>query len=170
MLRRLESLLLGLGVVAVIALGLLIAVNVVARAVFDTALPDNVTLVRELMVAAILLPLAAATAARAHVSVEFVSDRMGPRARSWLIVLGSVAGMLALSPLIYAGWLELVRDWTSGAFFYGDLNLPRWPGRLLFVLGIGACWLRLAELAVRDIRTIVRGEAVDPKHKMTEAE
>lgn len=170
MLRRLESFLLSLGVVAVIALGLLITANVVARAIFDTALPDNVTMVRELMVAAILLPLAAATAARAHVAVEFVSDRMGPRARSWLIVLGSVAGILALSPLIYAGWLELVRDWNSGAFFYGDLNLPRWPGRLLFVLGIGACWLRLAELAVRDLRTIARGEVVDPKHKITEAE
>ena len=102
MLVPLEKILLGLGAAAVILLGILITSNVVARAVFASSVPDSVTLVRELMVAAILLPLAAATANRAHVSVAFVSDRFGPKLRSWLIVLGSVMGMIALGGLIYA--------------------------------------------------------------------
>jgi len=170
MLVRLENVLLGLGALAVILLGVLIAGNVVARAAFGTSFPDSVMMGRELMVAAILLPLAAATAQRAHVCVEFISDRMGPRTKSWLIVLGSVTGLLALTPLLYAGWRELMSNWASGSFYFGDLGLPKWPGRLLFLIGIGACWLRLAELAIRDTRTILRGDAVDDKHTFTEAE
>ncbi len=170
MLVRLENILLGLGAAAVIALGLLISANVAARALFGGAVPDSVIIVRELMVAAILLPLAAATAARAHVAVEFISDRFGPKTRSWLIVLGSVIGMAALAPLLYGGGRAFLSDWNSGGFFYGDLNLPKWPGRLLFMIGIGACFLRLAELAIRDARTILDGGIVDPKHDLTEAE
>ena len=169
MLGKLENLLLGLGAVAIIMLGLMIAANVVLR-LFGMALPDTVTLVRELMVAAILFPLAAATAARAHVTVEFITNRVGARLRSWLIVFGSVVGMLALAPLLYAGGRELVDTWTSGGFFFGDLSLPKWPGRLLFVIGIAACWLRLAELAIRDTRTLLRGGVVDDRHTLTEAE
>jgi len=165
MLVNLEKVLLGLGALAVILLGALITSNVIARALFATSVPDSVTMVRELMVAAILLPLAAATAARAHVSVAFVSDRFNPRLRSWLIVLGSVMGLFALSALIYAGGRELIGAWEKGSFYFGDLNLPKWPGRLLFVIGIGACWLRLAELAWRDTRTILAGgEVSDDQH------
>lgn len=160
MLVPLEKILLGLGALAVILLGVLITTNVVARAVFAGQVPDSVTMVRELMVAAIVLPLAAATAARAHVSVAFVSDRFGPTFRSWLIVTGSVIGLIALAPLIYSGGRELIGAVEKGSFFYGDLNLPKWPGRLLFLVGIVATFLRLAELAWRDTRTILAGGVV----------
>ena len=167
MLVPLEKILLGLGAAAVILLGILITTNVVARAVFASSVPDSVTMVRELMVAAILLPLAAATANRAHVSVAFISDRFSPRLRSWSIVLGSVMGMIALAALIYAGTREFLSVWEKGSFFYGDLNLPKWPGRLLFVIGITSCWLRLAELAIRDIRTILSGGVVSDEQDHT---
>ncbi|MFD2740430.1 TRAP transporter small permease [Sulfitobacter aestuarii] len=160
MLVPLEKILLALGAVAVIMLGVMITANVLARAVFASQVPDSVTMVRELMVAAILLPLAAATAARAHVSVAFVSDMFPARLRSWLIVAGSVIGMIALAPLIWAGWRELFGVIESGSFFYGDLTLPKWPGRLLFLIGILATFLRLAELAWRDINTIRAGGVV----------
>ena len=175
MLVHLEKILLGLGAIAVIALGVLITANVVMRAGFSSAVPDSVTMVRELMVAAILLPLGAATAARAHVSVAFITDRFPARWRSWLIVFGSVMGLLALAPLIYAGGRDFLSVWQKGSFYYGDLNLPKWPGRLLFVLGIAACWLRLLELAIRDTRTILAGGDVsdDQQHAgdlLTESE
>jgi TRAP-type C4-dicarboxylate transport system permease small subunit len=160
LLINLEKILLGLGALAVILLGILITSNVIARAVFASAVPDSVTIVRELMVAAILLPLGAATAARAHVSVAFVSDKFGDRLRSWLIVMGTFVGLIALAPLIYAGGREFLNVWQKGSFYYGDLNLPKWPGLMLFVIGIAATWLRLLELFVRDFRTILAGGVV----------
>lgn len=158
MLKAVEKLLLNLGVLAIIALGLMITASVIARSLFNYALPDTIVIVRELMVAAIVLPLAAATLARGHVAVEFVSNAMPDRIRAWLVVFGTLVGILALMPLMYAGFRELSHALTSGAFYYGDLNLPKWPARLLFVLGISACWLRLLVMLVQDIASIRAGD------------
>ena len=161
MLKRIESVLWSLGALAVIALGLMITANVAARAIFQTGIPDSVIIVQDLMVAAIVLPLGAATAARAHVAVEFVTNKLSPRARSYLIVFGSLVGMFALLPLLFAGWREFTGTWQKGSFYFGDLGVPKWPGRLIFLIGNAVCWVRLAELPIRDTRTLLAGGAVD---------
>ena len=51
---------------------------------------------------------------------------------------------------------------NTGSAFYGDLNLPQWPGRLAFVIGIALCWLRLVVMALGDIETVWRGENLEP--------
>lgn len=157
MLTRIERLLLDLSVFAIAGLGLLIAGNVVLRAVFNTGIPDTIVMVRELMVAAIVLPLAAATTARAHIVVEFLSKMMPPRTQDWLVVFGSLFGLAALAPLIWAGWREASSTLSSGTYFFGELSLPKWPGRVVFLLGLSFCWLRLAVMSVADIRTIRAG-------------
>lgn len=157
MLKTIERLLLNLGVLSVILLGLMITASVIARALFNTALPDTIIIVRELMVAAIVLPLAATTLARSHVAVEFVSNALPERVRAYLVVFGSVVGICALTPLIYASGRELLGVIESGGFFYGDLKLPKWPGRLIFLVGMTACWCRLCVLVVQDTRAIRAG-------------
>ncbi|MBO9409381.1 TRAP transporter small permease [Shimia sp. R9_1] len=159
MIKRCERALLACAALAVIGMGVLITANVIARS-FGGNIPDSNIIVEELMVAAVLLPLAIATAQRAHVVVEFVSNRFPARLRSWLIVFGSLVGLLALAPMIYAGGRAFLAEWSSGSFYFGDLGLPKWPGRLLFVLGLSACWLRLLMLAISDIRTILNGQTV----------
>lgn len=156
--RLIERTLLDLSVLALIALGVVIFANVVMRAVLGSSVPDAIILVRELMVAAIILPMAAATAARSHVAVTFLSDRMPVRVRSRLIVMGHVIGLLALIPLIYASWRVTGQAWRSGEFYYGDLNLPRWPGIALFLIGLALMWVRLAILLVGDVAQLRRGD------------
>ena len=158
--RVIERTLLDLAVLALIALGLVIFANVAMRAFWGTSVPDAIILVRELMVAAILLPMAAATAARSHVAVTFLSDRMPPRLRATLIVLGHVVGLLALMPLIYASWRVAGQAFASGEFYYGDLNLPRWPGVALFMAGLLLMWVRLAMLLVGDLRQLRHGGVI----------
>lgn len=161
MLRHLERLLLDLAGAAIVALGLLITLSVALRATLNSGIPDSVVMVTELMVAAILLPLAATVAARANIVVEVLSQRFPRRVQDWLIVFGGVFGLLALLPLIWAGWHEVVSAITSGGFFFGELSLPKWPGRVLFLFGIAVCWLRLAVQVAGDIRTILFGRHID---------
>ncbi|WP_341212377.1 TRAP transporter small permease [uncultured Limimaricola sp.] len=160
MLTRIESFLLNLAAVAVIGLGLLITTSVLLRATLNSGIPDTINMVRELMVAAIVLPLAATAAARANIVVEVLSERLSPRTQDWLVVMGSVIGLLALMPLIWAGWNEAVHTLKSGSYFFGQLSLPKWPGRVIFLFGVGFCWLRLAVQVVGDIRTIRSGGRV----------
>lgn len=170
MLRRVENLLLDLAVVAIVGLGVLITASVLLRAVFNSNIPDTIVIVRELMVVAIVLPLAVATQDRAHIVVEFLSNMMPSRVQDWLIVGGSIFGLFALSPLIFAGWRETVHTIESGAFFFGQLNLPKWPGRVIFLIGISFCWLRLLLMVIGDIRTIRSGGSViKPTHEHEES-
>lgn len=160
MLTRIESFLLNLAAAAIIGLGLLITTSVVLRATLNSGIPDTINMVRELMVAAIVLPLAATAAARGNIVVEVLSERLPPRTQDWLVVLGSIVGLLALAPLIWAGWKEAVHTLQSGSYFFGQLNLPKWPGRVIFLFGVSFCWLRLAIQMVGDIRTIRAGRRV----------
>lgn len=161
MLHRIERLLLDLAAFAVAGLCLLITVSVVLRATVNGGIPDTIVMVAELMVAAIVLPLAAATTARAHIVVEFLSNMLSPGAQDRLIVLGSLVGVLALMPLLYAGWNEAAKNIASGSFYFGELSLPKWPGRIIFLVGLSFCWLRLLLMAVEDIRTIRAGGHID---------
>ncbi len=161
MLHRIERLLLDLAVVAVIGLCLLITGSVVLRMTLNSGIPDTLVMVAELMVAAIVLPLAAATTARAHIVVEFFSQMMSPPAQDRLVIAGGIFGLFALSPLIYAGWNEVVHTVGSGTFFFGELNLPKWPGRVIFLVGISFCWLRLLLMTLADVRTIRAGGTID---------
>tara|TARA_R110002073_G_scaffold175308_2_gene332707 strand:- start:62 stop:577 length:516 start_codon:yes stop_codon:yes gene_type:complete len=170
MLCRFERLLLDLAVLAVAGLGALITLNVVLRVTVNSGIPDTIVMVRELMVMAIVLPLAVATLDRAHIVVEFFSNMMPRRAQDWLVVFGGLFGLLALSPLIYAGWREVAYTWESGAFFFGQLNLPKWPGRVIFLIGISFCWLRLLLMVIGDIRTIrAGGNVITPDHEHEES-
>ena len=170
MLRRIERLLLDLAVFAVIGLGVLITASVLLRITVNSGIPDTIVIVRELMVVAIVLPLAVATLERAHIVVEFLSNIMPTRVQDWLMVGGSIFGLFALSPLIFAGWRETVHTIESGAFFFGQLNLPKWPGRVIFLIGISFCWLRLLLMVIGDIRTIRSGGSViKPTHEHEES-
>lgn len=157
MLKQLENALLGAAALAVLAMGAMITANVVLR-LFGTSLPDSVVLVSELMVAAIALPLAAVTAARAHVCVEVLTNRLPPRLTQGLILFGWVVGLLALAPMLFAAWRELLATWSKGSFYFGNLSLPKWPGRLVFFVALAACWLRLLLVLVEDTRAFFKRE------------
>ena len=157
MLHRIERLLLDLACAAVVALGVLITASVVLRVTVNGGIPDTVVMVRELMVVAIVLPLAAATTARAHIVVEFLSNRLPMRMQGWLVVFGGLFGLFALSPLLYAGWNEAAHTLSDGSYYFGQLNLPKWPGRVLFLIGMSFCWLRLLLVVIADIRTLRAG-------------
>lgn len=157
MLQRIEKLLLELAVLAVLILGMLITASVLLRVFFNSGVPDTIVMVRELMVAAIVLPLAATSTARAHIVVEFLTNRFPVHVQGWFVVFGTGFGVLALTPLVYASWNETVHTLQSGGFYFGQLNLPKWPGHLIFLIGISLCWLRLLLLVIEDVKQIRAG-------------
>ncbi|WP_136649886.1 TRAP transporter small permease [Paracoccus aeridis] len=168
--KAIERIMLELAVVAALALALMITVNVIGRQVFGWTIPDVVVLVRELMIPTIMLPLAAATANRAHIAVTFVTDRMSPGWRGRMIVLGWIVGLIAVLPLLYASWRDLSAAWSSGEFYDGLLGIPRWPMRLVFLLGLVAMWVRLAMVAAHDMAELRRtGTVLNRSHAEEEA-
>ena len=138
------------------SVALAIAANVIGRQVFGWSVPDIVIIVRELMIPTIVFLLAAATASRAHIAVTFVTDRMSPRTRGRLIIFGWFVALLAILPLIYASWRNLSGSWASGEFYDGLLGIPRWPMKLVFLLGLVMMTIRLVLVAREDLAELRR--------------
>lgn len=141
---------------ALAALCLLVTVGVLSRLVGHPIIPDNVLLVREAMVAVILLPLAAITAMRDHIAVTVFTDHLRERGRRLLAILGHVVGLVFAGALVAAARSLLAQSWASGEYYYGTLEIPLWIGHALFLLGAGAFALRLLALLVRDTAALVR--------------
>jgi TRAP-type C4-dicarboxylate transport system permease small subunit len=159
--KAIERIMLELAVVSALALALVITANVIGRQFFGRSVPDIIVIVRELMIPTIVLPLAAATANRAHIAVTFVTDRLSPRVRGVLIIMGWGIALLAMVPLIYASWRNLAGSWRSGEFYDGLLGIPRWPMKLVFLAGLILMGIRLALVAVEDVLCLRRTGSLD---------
>lgn len=160
MLKRIETVCVDIATIAIIILALMIFSDVVALNFFNSSVPDTIVIVKELMVLAIVMPLAAGTANRAHIAVEIFTNAMSDQVTGWFMLFGSIFGILALSPILYAGGKEFLHQWSNGSVFYGDLNLPQWPGRLAFLLGIALAWIRLVVMVFIDFRTLACGGVI----------
>ncbi len=141
----------------IVALGLMITLTVVSRNVFGWGIPDDVVIVRELMVGAVFLPLAYVTAGYSHITINFLFKRLNIHAKLWLLAIGSIISLLILLPLAVSAWQGFSHAASSGAYFFGDLELPEWPGRLAFFAGAALFIIRLSIICVADIRAVLTG-------------
>lgn len=157
--RLIELVLLDMAAVALILLCGVVAGGAVLGALWGAGPSGGGALARDLMVAVVALPLAAATAGRAHLAVGILSDRLGPKGRARLVLLGHLAGLLATLPLILATWQRLSRVSQPGDT---SQALQLWP--LLLLVGLAAMWLRLAVMLVADLRAFRAAGMITDEH------
>ncbi|MES9971784.1 MAG: TRAP transporter small permease [Candidatus Thiodiazotropha sp.] len=156
MLKKLEQGALALAGLCIVALGLVITATVTLRN-FGSGVTDDVVIVSELMVGAIFLPLSYVTANYGHICIEFLFKRMKPPIQLWLLAIGSMISLLILCPLAFAAWIDFSHAVDAGAYFFGELELPEWPGRFAFLLGAVLFVLRLSVICVADIHAALSG-------------
>ena len=149
----LERVLVVLAMLGLVLLCLIVTVTVLSRWLYRPLIPDDVLLVRELMVGVILLPLAAVTARAAHISVTVFTDWLDARALGVLARLGHVVGLALVIALIWIGGRLFLGAWQSGEYYDGDIYVPMWIGYAVFTLALGAFALRLAFELVRPRRS-----------------
>ena len=150
----LETFCLSLAMISILLLCLLVTLTVISRAVHAPIIPDDVLIVREFMIAAILLPLAAVTARQAHISVTVFTDRASVKAKAVLNVLKNLFGILFSGLLVYAGIRLFIGAWSSGEYYDGDLYIPMWIGYSVFVGALSIFLLRLIVMLFLDIKNI----------------
>lgn len=151
MLKKLEQGALALAGGCIVALGVLITLTVILRTITGAGVPDDVTLVSELMVGAIFLPLAYVTANYSHITIDFLFNWMNIRLKLWVLAIGSVFSLIVLLPMTVAGWVEFSHVVEAGSYFWGDLDLPKWPGRFVFFIGTLLFVIRLCVLCIADL-------------------
>lgn len=151
---RIEGWLSGLSAVAVAAMCVLITVTVLSRWLYSGIIPDDVLLVRELMVAVILLPLAAVSARRDQIAVSIFTDRLSGRPRMAIALIGDAVGILFIGALLFAGMRLFADSWGSGDYYDGDIYIPMWFGHAVYVAGLGAFLARLIANGAGDLKRL----------------
>jgi TRAP-type C4-dicarboxylate transport system permease small subunit len=161
--KRIEHILDTVAAIAIVLLCLLITANIVAREVIHTGVPDIIIMVQELMIPAILFPLAAATAARAHIAIEVIANFFPAPLNRWIAVFAAIAGLIIATVLLLAGWMEFWKTFNSNAHYGGHFFWPKWPGRALFVVAIAFFELRLINVLWVDLRAAMSGQPAAEK-------
>ncbi|MBL4631344.1 MAG: TRAP transporter small permease [Paraglaciecola sp.] len=174
MLKKIEQGALLVAGVCIVALGLMITLTVVTRNLFGWGVTDDVVIVRELMVGAVFLPLAYVTADYSHITIEFLFKRLGKNGKLWMLAIGSLISLLMLTPLALSAWQGFSHAATSGAYFFGELELPEWPGRFAFFAGAALFIIRLSIILAADFKAAISGNTVylvqrtDAEHEIIE--
>ncbi|MEP4195256.1 MAG: TRAP transporter small permease subunit [Aliishimia sp.] len=158
MFNRLEFILDTLGAIAVVALCLLIVGSIFSREVLGVGIPDNLILVRELMVPAILFPLSAATSRRSHVAIEVIANFFSDALNRWIAVLAALCGLVIMMTFFYASWLQVTSTWQSGAHHGGDLLIPKWISRSACAFAFFLTSLRLLQILWIDLKAAITGQ------------
>lgn len=150
-LDAIETVLAWISAACILAAGLYIVAGIVLRTAFNSGTYDELVIVSELMVGAIVLPLALVCAKRGFIAVEVVSGLLGARTQRGLDLLSDAIGLLAVIPMLIAGALALGHILEDESFYFGMLNLPKWPGYVVFVVGYAVFAIRLLDLLVHDL-------------------
>ncbi len=141
-----------LAMLGLVLLCLIVTITVLSRWLYRPLIPDDVLLVRELMVGVILLPLAAVTARGAHISVTVFTNWLRPAPLAWLARLGYAIGLALVGALLWIGQRLFRASWESGDYHDGDIYIPMWIGYCVFMIALAAFAVRLAAQIVRPSR------------------
>lgn len=148
----LETLLLQLAVAAMIVITVIICYGIAARSFHWPGLPDDILIVRQLMVATIAASLGYASAERAHIAIDIFYNALPAGLRKACNLLAWCIGLVAFVPLTVWAWDEFASSFAGGDYMYGKLKLQEWPAEAMFFLGLLVMMLRLVALVVHDAR------------------
>ncbi|MCF3593924.1 TRAP transporter small permease subunit [Rhodobacteraceae bacterium LMO-12] len=149
-LGHVESAMTALAALAIFSMACFICYGVIARNILNISVSDETVIVGDMMIVALVLPLARVAAERGFIVVELLTQRFSKRHARVLAILTGAVGLIATLPITYAGLRAFGDAWQSGNFYFGVLNWPEWPGKLAFLLGYAMFLLRLVILLLSD--------------------
>lgn len=135
----------------VLVMTLISAGNAVVRKIFDVSSNSLLEVQWYLFSAVFLLCAGYALQKNAHVRIDIISGRFGPRVHAWIDILGTLFFLLPITTMIvWLSWDVFVEALQSGEMSSSAGGLILWPARLLVPVGFGLLTLQaLAELVKR---------------------
>lgn len=153
--ERLSLWLAGVGVVAIMAMMIAMFVDALARKVWKP-IPGAFETNIGLMVVVMFLPQAFAQMRKAHVAMDLLNDRMGPRARAVIEGIAAVFAICVLAGLTYVSWGKAWHATAIGEMSGGGVAYPVWLFRWFLPLGLGVAILSFVDTAVNCFSNAIR--------------
>jgi TRAP-type C4-dicarboxylate transport system permease small subunit len=94
---------------------------------------------------------------RAHIRVELLHSRVGPRAQAVMDVLTDIAAIAFYALMFWQAVVEAEFSYRISEATFGAVRFPLLPARLFLVFGVGLMIVRLLWDLVIDIRRVRTG-------------
>lgn len=156
-LQLIENLAVALACLALLLMGGIITASVLGRQLFLRPIPDDLLMVGLLMVPVIALPLAYIERYRGHISVTITTDWMGTRILGLLRSLGAVCMAVFFGGIAWMIVQRVPQDIARGTFHDGVFQIPAWPMKIVFAIGIAVFLVRLCISFTQGLVTFVTG-------------
>jgi len=129
----------------ILLLGVIILIDVLGRALFDSPLLGATEIIKNSVVSITFLQLPLAIYSGSMLRTTIVSDCVGPAARRVLRTLTGVLGAIFFAVLVYSAWDHMIEAWEIGEYEgEGALRVPTYPVRTLMIAtSVFACFAYL---------------------------
>lgn len=160
-LRMIEGAAVWLACAALLLMGSIVTASVVGRVVFNMPVPDDLIMVGLLMVCVIVLPMAWVERTDGHIAVTVIADLLPVRVQYALRVLGNVLFAGFFGTMGYMLALKVPGEYAENLYYDGQLYIPTWPMKALFVFGVAVLTARCLVSLWKNIRAVISGRAPD---------
>jgi TRAP-type C4-dicarboxylate transport system permease small subunit len=144
----------GIGMLMSMFLGI---ADILGTQVVGIPVPGPREITESTMVLIVFGALAYTQVRRAHIRVELLYLRTGPRTQAALDVVADLAALVFFSLLMWQAVLEAQFSWRIGEATFGAVRFPLFPARVVLVCGVGLMILRLLLDLVIDLGRVASG-------------
>lgn len=125
-----------IGAIWVFLIMLLITVDVVGRAFFNSPLFGVPEIVKISVVGLVWCQMAHTLKIGAHLRSTILLDRMPPVAQRTIEIISCILGAVMFALIVYSGWDNMIESWRIGEFEGEEpVRVPTAPIRTLVLIG-----------------------------------
>jgi TRAP-type C4-dicarboxylate transport system permease small subunit len=146
-----------IGAIWVFLIMLLITVDVVGRAFFNSPLFGVPEIVKISVVGLVWCQMAHTLKIGAHLRSTILLERMPPAAQRTVEIIACILGAVMFALIVYSGWDNMVESWRIGEFEGEDpVRVPTAPIRTVVLIGAALTAIQFLIMLV----DVVRGKAL----------
>ena len=165
-LRIVERIATSIAAVALFAIMLIIAADVLMRYVFNRPFGWAYDLIAlYLMATVFFLVLSHTYLVGAHVSVDIFQQRLPPKLYRLTEIVSTSLSFVVFVLIAWVGWHRMVDSYEQADVLAGAIPWPTWPALALVPLGCGLLAVRLAINFVGQLGSLITGRDLIPIHR-----
>jgi TRAP-type C4-dicarboxylate transport system permease small subunit len=148
-----------IGIVLLFAMGLLIAMDVMLRYVFNQPTQFTTEMTGYLMAGVTFLGLPYTLMKGKHIRIEVATSRLSPTVRKRMEVGTSIVCLAFLAVCLKPAWMMVWESYIFKSEVMGSLNTPLYLPQLLVPVGISITLLQMMAITIDKIKDLKRPES-----------
>ena len=149
----------GIGMLMSMFLGV---ADIVGTQLLHIPVPGPYEITESTMVLIVFGALTYAQIRRAHIRVELLYTRMGPRTQAAMDVFADLAALVFFGLMLWQAKMEAEYSYQINERTVGLIRFPLYPARIVLAAGTALLIVRLALDLIIDVRRVFSGEPPEP--------